>query len=87
MKTKEFVIRYIDKDLDEYLVSKGFFPIKRGIFENIDGSCRILIDDGIKCISMERSSVYSDELVEFQLSFIPEIPVLEYILKGIYFIK
>ena len=87
-KFKDFVIRYTDKDLDEFLMSKGYFQIKRGVFENMDGSNKIEIKDNeIKCISAELSSVYGEERVELFVSFIPEIPVLEHLLRGIYFIR
>jgi hypothetical protein len=87
-KIKEFVIRFIDVDLDSYLNSKGFFQIKRGIFENLDGSRRIILDDGrIKCVSVEQSFMLGDERVEMEISFVPEIPILEHLLKGIYFIR
>jgi hypothetical protein len=87
-KIKEFVIRYIDRDFNDYLVSKGFFKVKRGTYENLEGTHRIESRDGdIKCISVERSSVYGEERVELQISFIPDIPVLEYLLKGIYFVR
>lgn len=85
---KEFVIRYIDQEFNDYLVSKGFFKVKRGTYENLEGTHRIENFDGeIKCISVERSTIYGEERVELKISFIPDIPVLDYLLKGIYFIR
>lgn len=84
---KEFVIKYIDQDLNDYLLSKGFYQIKRGTYENMEGTQRIIVDDGIKCVSVERSFVYGEEKIELLISFIPEMPILEHLLKGIYFLR
>ena len=78
---KEFVIKYIDQDINDYLVNRGFYQIKKGTYENMEGTQRILVDDGIKCISVERSFVYGDEKVELLITFIPDIPILEHLLK------
>ena len=87
MKITEFVIRYIDKELDEYLVQKGFFAIKRNMYENLNSTHRIEIKDGIKFVSYSKGSIYGDSTVEAQLNFIPEVPIIDYILRQINFIK
>jgi hypothetical protein len=83
----EFVIRYIDKELDEYLIQKGFFAIKRGMYENLNSTHRIEVKDGIKFVSYVKGSIYGDATVHAELSFIPELPIIDYILREINFIK
>lgn len=91
MKSKrieEITIRFVTMDMNDYLVSKGFFPIKRNNYEDLEGRHLIVIEDNqIRCYSKERSSVYSaDPLLELHIGFIPDTPILDYLLKGIYFI-
>lgn len=83
----EFVIRYTNKDLEEYLIQKGFFSIKRGMYENLNSTKRIEVKDGIKFISYTKSSIYGESETLAQLSFVPEIPIIDYILREINFIK
>ncbi len=87
MKITEFVIRYIDKELDEYLVHKGFFAIKRNMYENLNSTQRIEIKEGIKFISYKKGSIYGESETEAQLNFVPEVPIIDYILRQINFIK
>ena len=86
-KKTEFVIRYTEKPLDEYLTQKGFFAIKKDMYENLNSTHRIEIKDGIKFVSYKKGSIYGDSEVEAQLNFIPEIPIIDYILREINFIK
>ena len=87
MKITEFVIRYIDKELDEYLIQKGFFAIKRGVYENLNSTHVIEVKDGIKFVSYNKGSIYGDSTVLAELNFIPEVPIIDYILRQINFIK
>jgi hypothetical protein len=91
MKSKrieEITIKFVKEDIGDYLISKGFFPIKRNHYEDLD--CKHLIkleDDGILCYSQERASVYSDPLLVMQIPFVPDTPILDYLLRGMYFIR
>ena len=87
MQITEFVIRYINKDLDEYLVNKGFFAIKKGVYENLNSTRRIEVKTGLKISSFKNGTIYGEEVIEAQLNFIPEIPILDYILREINFTK
>jgi len=86
-KIEEITIQFVKADIGDYLISKGFFPIKRNHYEDLDGRNTIKVEDGISCYSEERGSVYSDPLLIMQIPFIPETPILDYLLKGIHFIK
>ena len=86
-KITEFVIRYTDKKLDDYLVHKGFFAIKKGIYENLNSTSRIEIQEGIKFVFYKKGSVYGDPEIQAELNFIPDLPIIDYILKQIKFIK
>lgn len=83
----EFVIRYFNKDVEEYLVHKGFFAIKKGVYENLNSTKRIEIKTGLKISSFKNGSIYGEEIIEAQLNFIPEIPLLDYILRELNFVK
>ena len=85
-KTTEFVIRYTDKKLDEYLIQKGFFAIKKGMYENLNSTYRIEISEGIEFIRCNKGSFYEGSEVLAKLSFLPEIPIIDYILREINFI-
>ena len=89
-KTKqitEFVIRYTDKELDEYLIQKGFFAIKKGMYENLNSTYRIEVNDGIKFVSYVKGSIYGDAQIHAELNFIPDLPIIDYILREIKFIR
>jgi hypothetical protein len=83
----EFVIRYTDKELEEYLIQKGFFGIKKGVYENLNSTHVIEVNEGIKFIYYSNGSIYGNSVSKGELSFIPEIPIIDYILRQINFIK
>jgi len=86
-KIEEIVLRIIDEDIDDFLKKRGFFPLGNGIFEDFDGRRRIDIKNGeLKCYSIEGSSVYSEPLIVMQLGFIPETPILDYLLRKMSFV-
>lgn len=85
---EEITLRLFNEDIEDYLRRVGFIPIGHGIFEDLDGRHQIeLKGDGIWCYSQERSSVYGDPYLEMHLNFIPETPILDYLLRRIYFIR
>jgi hypothetical protein len=88
MKIEEITIRIINEDVDEYLKRNGFIPVTYDAFEDLEGNQRIeLKGDGIYCYSIDRGSVYGDPYLEMHLNFIPETPILDYLLRRIYFIR
>ena len=89
MKTiEEITLRIIIEDTEDYLKRRGFVPTKHGEFEDIDGRRLIkLKGDGIYCYSIDRGSVYGEPYLEMHLNFIPETPILDYLMRRIYFIK
>jgi hypothetical protein len=92
MKSKNFeeiTIRFVSEDVGDYLISKGFFPIKRNHYEDLDGKHLIVIEDEtVSCYSKERSSVFSEEpKLEMYIGFVPHTPILNHLLKGIYFVR
>jgi hypothetical protein len=89
MKTlEEITLRIYKEDVEDYLKRVGFIRVAYYAFEDIEGRHRIeLKGDGIYCYSQERSSVYGDPYLEMHLNFIPETPILDYLLRQIYFVK
>jgi hypothetical protein len=87
-RLEEITLRLYNEDPEDYLKSVGFIPISYYAFEDIDGRHRIeLKPDGIYCYSQERSSVYGDPYLEMHLNFIPETPILDYLLRRIHFVR
>ena len=87
-KIETVTIRFVKPDLKDYFISRGFFPIKQGEYEDLEGNRKIKVDGStITCTTEERSSVYGDPHIDLFISFIPETPILDYLLKGIYFIN
>jgi hypothetical protein len=87
-RIEELTIRLINEDIDDYLKSIGYFDIGGSIYEDYEGNRQIhLKGDGIYCYSIDRGSVYGDPYLEMHLNFIPETPILDYLLRRIYFIR
>ena len=85
-KIEEITLRLYEGDIDDYLKKIGFVPVGPFIFEDIEGRRRIDLNRGIVCYSIEGSFMYDDPKIIIQLSFLPEIPILNYILQSAYFI-
>jgi len=85
-KIEEITLRLYEGDIDDYLKKIGFVPVGPFIFEDIEGRRRIDLNRGIVCYSIEGSFMYDDPKIIIQLSFLPEIPILNYILQRAYFI-
>jgi hypothetical protein len=85
-KIEEITLRLYDEDIDDYLKKIGFVPVGPFIFEDIEGRRRIDLNHGIICYSIEGSYMFDDPKIIIQLSFTPEIPILNYLLKRAYFI-
>lgn len=85
MKIEEITFRINNEDTEDYLKRNGFIPMGIYSFEDIEGTIRIdLKSDGIYCYSLERGSVYGSPLLDMKISFIPETPILDYLLRSTY---
>lgn len=88
MKTEEITLRIYNENTEDYLKRMGFISSGDYGFEDIDGNQRIeLRPDGIYCYSQDRGSAYGDPYLEMHINFIPETPILDYLLRGIYFVR
>lgn len=85
MKIEEITLRINNEDIEEYLKRNSFVPIGIYSFEDIDGNIRIdLKSDGIYCYSLDRGSVYGSPLLDLKINFVPDTPILDYLLRGTY---
>jgi hypothetical protein len=87
-KIEEISFRIVQDDMEDYLTTVGFVERQWGIWvDALDRQEIHLKGNGIYCYSTDRGSVYGDPFLEMHLNFIPEITILDYLLRKIHFIK
>lgn len=91
MKIEELTIRIVNEDPEEYLKKRGFIPVGIYSFEDLDGTIKIDLKlDGLYAYSLDRGSVYGSPLLELKINFVPDTPILDYLLRKTfpnYFLK
>jgi len=87
-KIEEVILRIVTDDIEDYLKSNGYTETQWGIWTDAMERKEIhLKGDGIYCYSVDRGSVYGDPYLEMHINFIPQVTILDYLLKGLYFIN
>ena len=87
-RIEEITLRIVKDDLDDYLGSIGFIEKEWGIWSDTLERQEIRIKGNvIDCYSTERGSVYGEPFLEMHLNFVPEITILDYLLRKIQFVQ